>query len=79
MAMGSICANCMNRFHCIIDSSVNVQRCEMYEERPDYSGLLERFADMIADRVVEKMRNGVTEINDKQGIAKGMAEAAGAD
>lgn len=56
MGMGSICTDCMNRFHCIIDSSANVQRCGMYEKQPDYSKLLDLIANKIADKVIEKLK-----------------------
>ena len=60
MEMGSICEDCMNRLHCMIDSSANVQRCAMYNKQPDFSKTFDKIAEKIADRVVEKLRGSQT-------------------
>ena len=57
MAMGSICEDCINRYHCIFDSSANVLKCGMYNQKPDLSELFDQIADKIADKVAEKLKN----------------------
>lgn len=52
----SICNNCQRRFSCINNVSIIVKKCEFYEPQPDYSKLLDRFAGMIADKIVEQMK-----------------------
>lgn len=56
MEMESICSNCVNRLHCIIDSSANVQRCAMYVKQPDLSQIIESIADILADKIIERLK-----------------------
>lgn len=50
-----ICENCLNRLRCIIDSSVLVQRCAMYQPETDYSQLFDQIAEKIADKIIERL------------------------
>lgn len=54
--MTSICDDCLKRRSCVIDSSANVQRCGMYvSESKYYEELMDKFSELIADKVVEKL------------------------
>lgn len=65
MGMSSICGNCANRFNCMIDASAKVQKCIMYKEQQDLSRLIEQIADAIAEKVIQKMKNTVSNVRCK--------------
>lgn len=54
--MISICGNCLNRFHCIIDSSADIRKCAFYAPEPNIVEISNILAERIADLVVERIK-----------------------